>query len=319
MSAEPSLREALGDYLTLRRALGFKLHNVARLLGQFVDYLSERDVRVPTTQIALTWAMLPAGASPNWRAIRLSAVRGFTAYLHAIDPCVEVPPAGLIRSGPCRATPYLYSQAEITALVTAAGGLRPRPRAATYQVLIGLLAVTGLRIGEAIAADTLDLDVEHGNLVVRHAKFDTSRLVPLHPTTIQALTGYLDLREHLRPAAGSPALLTSSRGTRLLHSNVGLTFNALARQAGITARSASCRPRIHDLRHSFAVATLLDWHRDGVDVAAMMPKLSTYLGHTDPKHTYWYLEAAPELMALAGQRLDTHLAAHQADRGEVQA
>jgi integrase/recombinase XerD len=313
-----SLRQSLEDYLTLRRALGFKLHNVARLLGQFVDYLNEHDVQAPTTQIAVTWAMLPAGASPNWRAIRLSAVRGFTAYLHAIDPCVEVPPAGLIRSGPCRATPYLYTQAEITALVTAAGGLRPRLRAATYQMLIGLLAVSGIRIGEAIAADTLDLDIARGHLVVRHAKLDTSRLVPLHPSSVAALTGYLDLRAQLQPTLNIPALLISTRGTRLRHSNVGLTFQSLTRQVGITRRSASCRPRIHDLRHSFAVATVLDWYRDGVDVAAMMPRLSTFLGHTDPKDTYWYLQAAPELMALAGQRLDTHLAAHQATPGEGQ-
>jgi integrase len=309
MNGEPSLREALDDYLTLRRALGFKLHNVARLLGQFVDYLSEQHVPVLTTQIALTWALLPVGASSNWRAIRLSAVRGFAAYLHAIDPNVEVPPAGLIRSGPCRATPYLYSQAEIDALVTAAGGLQPRLRAATYQVLISLLAVTGIRIGEAIAADTIDLDIAGQVLVVRHAKFDTSRLVPLHPTTVAALCDYLDLRDQLWPVPISPALLVSIRVTRLLHSNIGLTFNALALQVGITRRSASCRPRIHDLRHSFAVATVLNWYRDGLDVAAMMPRLSTYLGHVDPKDTYWYLEAAPELMAVAGQRLDTHLAA----------
>jgi integrase/recombinase XerD len=288
MNAEVSLRQALDDYLALRRALGFKLRTVARLLGQFVDYLTEQHVQVPTTQIALTWALLPEGASANWQAMRLSAVRGFAAYLHALDPQVEVPPAGLIRSGPCRATPYLYSQAEIDALVTAAGGLQPRLRAATYQILIRLLAVTGIRIGELIAADTLDLDVEQNLLVVRHAKFDTSRLVPLHPTTVAALCDYLDLRDRLWPVPVSPALLVSIRGTRLLHSNIGLTFNALTHQAGITRRSASCRPRIHDLRHSFAVATVLDWYRAGLDVAAMMPRLSTYMGHVDPKDTYWY-------------------------------
>jgi integrase/recombinase XerD len=308
MTGELSLRQALSDYLTLRRALGFKLHNVARLLGQFVDYLSDQHVQAPTTQIALTWALLPPGASANWQAIRLSAVRGFTAYLHALDPSIEVPPAGLIRSGPCRATPYLYSRAEIDALVTAAGGLRPPLRAATYQVLIKLLAVTGLRIGEAIAADTSDLDIAGQVLVVRHSKFDTSRLVALHPTTVAALCDYLQLRDQRWPVPVSPALLVSIRGTRLLHSNIGLTFNALAHQVGITRRSASCRPRIHDLRHSFAVATVLDWYRNGLDVGAMMPRLSTYMGHVDPKDTYWYLETAPELMAVAGQRLDAHLA-----------
>ncbi|MEU1569459.1 tyrosine-type recombinase/integrase, partial [Streptomyces mirabilis] len=145
-------------------------------------------------------------------------------------------------------------------------------------------------------------------LVVRHTKFDKSRLVPLHPSTIEALRRYMDFRDRTRPHRVCPALLVSSTGARLLHSNIGLTFTRLAGQAGITRRSASCRPRIHDLRHGFAVSTVLDWYREDADVAAMMPRLSTYLGHTDPKHTYWYLSAAPELMALAGQRLDAHLA-----------
>jgi integrase/recombinase XerD len=222
MNAGRSLREALEDYLTLRRALGFKLHTVARLLGQFVDYLCERDMPAPTIEIALIWAMLPVDSSPQWRAIRLSAVRGFATYLHAIDAHVEVPPTALIRSGPCRVTPYLYSETEIAALLTAAGGLRPRLRASTYQVLIGLLAVTGLRIGEAIGADTIDLDVEHHMLVVRHAKFDMSRLVPLHPSTLAALSDYLLLRDRSRATLVSSALLVSTRGTRLLHSNVSL-------------------------------------------------------------------------------------------------
>jgi integrase len=178
MNEQLCLPQALEDYLSLRRALGFKLHTVARLLGQFVDYLGEHNNPVLSTEIALTWAMLPEGASANWQAIRLSAVRGFAVYLHALDARMQVPPAGLIRSGPCRVTPYLYSPAEIRALLTAAGRLRPQLRAATYRVLIGLLAVTGMRIGEVIAADTLDLDVERAHLVVRHAKSDTSRLVP---------------------------------------------------------------------------------------------------------------------------------------------
>lgn len=311
------LRQALEDYLRLRRALGFRLRNVARLLGQFVDYLSAHHVGPPgvavvTTQAAVDWALLPAGASPAWYAIRYGAVRGFAVFLHASDPAVEVPPAGLFRAGACRATPYLYSHDEITALIKAAGDLTPRLRAATYQTLIGLLATTGIRIGEAIAADVVDLDPQQQVLRVRHTKFDQSRLVPLHPTTAAALTGYLDLRARLQPLPASPALFTSTRGTRLLHSNIGLTFTRLTRRAGIGPRSASCRPRIHDLRHSFAVATVLDWYRDGADVAAMLPRLSTVLGHTDPKHTYWYLQAAPELMALAGQRLDAHLAARHA-------
>lgn len=302
-----SLRQALHDYLNLRRALGFKLANAGRLLDQFVGYLEQRGIDTVTIDHALAWATLPAEASAHWWAIRISVVRGFAVWLHGLDPSVEVPPAGLIRSGPCRATPYLYSQAEIDSLVEAAAGLRPRLRAATYQTLIGLLAVSGIRIGEAIALDDADLDVDHDLLVVRHSKFDKTRLVPLHPSAMRALARYLQLRQELQPRPASPALLLSTAGTRLLYSNINLTFARLVGQAGPARRSASCRPRIHDFRHSFAVATVLDWYRDGADIPALMPRLSTYLGHTDPKHTFWYLSAAPELMALAGQRLDTHL------------
>jgi integrase len=301
------LRQALEDYLSLRRALGFQLANAGRLLDQFVGYLEEHGVDTVTTEQALAWATLPAGASASWRAIRMSVVRGFAVYLHSLDPSVEVVPAGLIRSGPCRATPYLYSAAEIDSLITAAGSLQPRLRAATYQSLIGLLAISGIRIGEAIALDDEDLDVEHGLLVVRETKFNKQRLVPLHPSAMRALARYVELRRELQPRPASPALLLSTAGTRLLHSNIGLTFAGLLDRAGITRRSASCRPRIHDLRHSFAVATVLGWYRDDADIPALMPRLSTYLGHTDPKHTYWYLSAAPELMALAAQRLQAHL------------
>jgi integrase/recombinase XerD len=304
---ERSLRDALEDYLALRRALGFRLAAPARLLGQFVSYLEARNVSTITIADALAWAVLPAGASPAWHAIRLSAVRGFAACLHGTDPSVQVPPAGLIRRGNDRATPYLYSDAEISAIIAAAAGLRPEFRAATYQALISLLAVSGIRIGEALALDSGDLDAGEGVLTVRDAKFGKTRLVPLHPGTTGALTRYAAIRDERHPRAASPALFLSTAGTRLLHSNVGLTFTQLTAQAGLTRRSSSCRPRIHDVRHSFAVATVLGWYRDGADVAAMMPRLSTYLGHADPKHTYWYLSAAPELMALAGDKLHAHL------------
>ena len=261
-----------------------------------------------TTEHALAWATLPAGASAHWQAIRLSVVRGFAAYLHSIDPSAEVIPAGQFRPGVCRATPYLYSDAEIGALIQAAAALQPRLRAATYQALISLLAVSGIRIGEAIGLDDEDFDVGRELLVVRHAKYGKHRLVPLHPSAVRALVRYAGLRRQAHPSPASPALFLSTAGTRLWHSNIGLTFAGLAGQAGLTRRSASCRPRIHDLRHSFAVNTVLGWYRDGADIAALMPRLSTYLGHTDPQHTFWYLSAAPELMALAGQRLETHLA-----------
>ena len=303
-----SLRSALVDYLSLRRALGFRLANADRLLGQFVGYLEQGGIDSVTTEQALTWAMLPAGASAHWWAIRIGVVRGFATFLHGLDSSVEVPPAGLIRAaGPCRATPYLYSEAEIRSLIQAAGALRPGPRAATYQSLISLLAISGIRIGEAIALDDADLDLDRELLVVRNTKFNKHRLVPLHPSATRALTGYRHLRQHAHPRPASPALFLSGAGTRLWHSNINLTFAQLLERVGLTRRSASCRPRIHDLRHSFAVATLLRWYRDGADIPALMPRLSTYLGHSDPQHTFWYLSAAPELMALAGNRLQAHL------------
>jgi integrase len=301
-----ALRKALSDYLTLRRALGFKLVATGRLLEQYVGYLEQCGVDTVTIEHALAWSTQPAQASRHWWAVRLRAVRGFTTYLHGLDPTVEVPPTGLIRCGPCRATPYLYSEAEIRALMRAAGTLRPALRAATYQTLLGLLVVSGIRIGEAIALDDADFDRESELLVIRNAKFGKQRLVPLHPSTARVLERYVAQRRQLLPRPASPALLLSTAGTRLQHSNIGLTFARLLDQVGIGRRSASCRPRIHDARHSFAVSSVLEWYREGADIPAMLPRLSTYLGHTEPANTYWYLTAAPELMALAVQRLDAH-------------
>lgn len=307
MNSRPSLVDALADYLSVRRALGFKLRTAARLLGQFIDYLEERGLDTITIDAALTWASLPERASPQWQAIRLSVVRAFAAYLCCFDTSTQVPPAGLVRAGPCRATPYLYSPTEIESLVRAAASLRPALRAATYQSLIGLLATTGVRIGEAIAFDDEDYDADEALVVVRESKFGKTRLVPLHDSSARALDRYRQRRTELCRRPTSPALFVSSAGTRLLHSNVSLTFARLADEVGITRRSASCRPRVHDLRHTFAVATVLDAYRRDDDVAVVLPRLATLLGHTDPKHTFWYLSAAPELMAIAGERLDAHL------------
>ena len=305
MSGRPaSLRAERAEYLALRRALGFGLRNAGRLLGQYVGFMEDHHMDTVTTDNALSWASLPADVSPIWLAVRMSAVRGFATYLHSMGTADQVPPTGLVRSGPCRATPYLYSAADVEALVAAAGALRPRLRAATYQTLIGLLAVSGARVGEVIALDDSDLDRERALLSVRNTKFNKSRLVPLHATALRALEVYTGLRDELRRRPESPALFVSTAGTRLHHSNVGLTFSQLASQAGLTRRSASCRPRIHDMRHSFAVASLVGAYASGADVPAMMPLLATFLGHSDPKHTYWYLSSAPELMALAGKRLE---------------
>ncbi len=304
-----ALRGALADYLHVRRALGAKLDRAEKLLGQFVSYLDIQHTDVITVEHALAWATLP-GRSGWWHAMRLSAVRRFAVYLHNVDERTQVPPPGLIAHGKHRATPYLYSDAEIHALLQAARRLRSQVCAATYPVLIGLLAVTGMRFGEAIALEVGDFDSSAGVLTVRDGKFGKSRLLPLHPSTAAALRAYLEQRSQLlrdRHLADSGALLISNAGTRLDHSRAQRTWRKLRTVAGLAPRSGNCRPRIHDLRHSFAVSTLLDWYRRDQDVPALLPRLSTYLGHADPKHTFWYLSAAPELLALAGQRLDTHL------------
>ena len=301
------LRQALAGYLAVRRSLGYKLARPEKLLAQFITYLEDADAATVTTELALTWATLPAG-NANWHAQRLSVVRGFAAYLHTVDPAAQVPPAGLIPSRRLRATPYLYSDADIMALIAAAASLRFPLRVATYQTLIGLLAVTGMRVGEAIRLDRADLDLAAGVVTVRQSKFGKTRLLPLHPSATAALRGYLRLRDRMCPHPRTAAVFISPAGTRLLYCNVHATWKLLIASAGLKARSAACRPRIHDLRHSFAVRALLDAYGAGQDGQARLALLSAYMGHADPSHTYWYLSAAPELLALAGQRLENHLA-----------
>lgn len=301
------LRDALVDYLTIRRALGYRLERAEKLLGQFLDYLDEHRLERVTVERALDWARLPAGGDVSWWAQRLSVVRGFAGYLHNLDPAHEVPPAELLPRRSRRATPYLYSDEEILALIDAAAGLRFPLRAATYQTLIGLLAVTGMRVGEAIRLDRADLDLDHGVLTVRDSKFGKSRELPLHGSTVRALDAYLQRRDRRHAAAATEAVFVSSVGSRLLYCNVDWTFLRLVERAGLRPRSASCRPRLHDLRHSFAVRTVLDWYRADIEVQARLPLLSTYLGHVDPEATYWYLSAAPELLTLAGERLERAL------------
>lgn len=306
-----ALEQALADYLRVRRALGYKLTHHGELLPQFVAYLQGVGAQRITTEHALRWATLPTDSSPAWCAHRLGMVRGFARYLQTIDPRGEVPPMGLLFGGRERATPYLYSARQIAALITAAGTLRFPLRAATYQTLIGLLAVTGLRVGEAIALDRGDFDPEHGLITVKHGKFGKSREIPLHSSTVEALDAYLHQRDRLlRREPTQPAMLISTAGTRLVYRTVNATFHELVRRAGLTPRSARCRPRLHDVRHTFAVNTVMDGYEADGDVQARLSLLSTFLGHVDPSSSYWYLSAAPELLALAGQRLERYLGDH---------
>jgi integrase/recombinase XerD len=302
-----ALERALSDYLTLRWRLGYKLGRPGQLLAQFVAHLDDVGADTVTIARAVDWATQPTGADPNWWAYRLDAVRGFAAYLHTLDPAVPELPRDLLPYRSRRAMPYLYSDDELAALIDAADNLPHPLRADTYRTMIALLAVTGLRIGEAIRLDVDDLDPQRGVLVVREGKFAKTRQLPLHASTVAALADYLRRRERLCPRPRTPALFLSGRGSRVCHCNISSSFHELTRVAGLAPRSARCRPRLHDLRHTFAVRTVLDWYRAGVDVQERMPLLSTYLGHVSPAATYWYLSAAPELLALAGQRLEQHL------------
>jgi integrase len=303
-----SLRGQLSDYLALRRALGYRMARPEKLLAQFLDRLERLNESTVTVTGALDWARLPANAGSNWWAYRLSVVRGFAIYLHAIDPVHEVPAAGLLAQRPHRASPYLYSDEDIAMLIAATNTLSTPLRQATFATLIGLLAVTGIRVGEAIAADRADVDLTTGRLTVRFGKFGKTRELALHPSTTQALRRYQRLRDRLAPATGTAALFVSLAGTRLLYCNVHHAFHRLVRLAGLTPRSSSCRPRIHDLRHSYAVRSMLDAYAAGEDGQTRLTLLSTWLGHVHPASTYWYLSASPELMAVAGRRLELHLA-----------
>lgn len=296
---------ALDDYLRIRRAAGYKLERDEKLLRQFLSYCDDAAVTTITTDVAVGWATLPERPSPGWLGMRLGVVRQFAAWRQLTDAATEVPPADVLGCTPNRrAVPYLYTHGEIVALMAAADQLRWPLGQATYATFVGLVAVTGMRMGEAIGLDRDDVDPHSGWLRVRHAKFGKARQLALSPSTIEALAGYLRRRDELCPAPVTDALLISSAGTRLLACNVEATFRKLVRLVGLAPRSTRCRPRIHDLRHSFAVATLVEWYHDGGDVAARLPALSTWLGHVDPAATYWYLSAAPELMELAAARLD---------------
>jgi integrase len=297
------LRQALADYLRIRRALGYKLARAEKLLAQYLDQLDRRGEQIVTVENAVAWVTVPAG-DVNWWAFRMSAVRGFASYLHALDPVHQVPPRDLLPRQSRRTTPYLYSEREIRALMAATSSLRFELRQATYRTVIGLLSVTGMRVGEAIRLDNGDVDLSHGVLTVRDTKFGKTRELPLHHLTVGALRSYLRLRDRHQQTRVSDAVFISPAGTRLLYCNVSHTFVALVERAGVKPRSARCRPTLHGLRHSFAVRTLLEWYRAGVEIQPRLPLLSAYLGHVHPKDSYWYLTAAPELLALAAGRLE---------------
>lgn len=300
------LVEQANDYLQLRHALGHKLNEAHRLLPSFITYLDAIGAETVTVEAALTWAQRRDAdpASSVWIR-RMAVARGFARHMAGVDPNTEIPPFGLVTFRQRWHPPFIYSKADITALMVSAQKTIPSPlRAATVETLIGLLAATGMRVGEAMRLERADLDRVEQVVVVRNSKFGKSRIVPLQTSVIDALDSYAEKRDRLQPRPKSPTLFVSTVGTQLRYSDFCQTFRRLVDAAGVGI-GAPYPPKIHGLRHSFAVETLLKWYRCGANVEAMLPRLATYLGHRDPKSTYWYLSAAPELLAVALDRLET--------------
>jgi integrase len=297
-----NLREALANYLDLRRSLGFKMLNESTALPAFVSYAEKRKTRYITTRIALDWAQQGQGGQSKWR---FSMVRGLAKYAVIFDARTEVPQLGLVRNKYPRPRPYIYSDREIEQLLRAArnwGHDRPRW---TYHSLLGLLAVSGLRLGEAIRLQVDDVDLATGILTIRNSKFGKSRLIPLHPSTVRKLHEYRRQRDRFLGTRLSTHFFITRTGTALRQSTLHIVFKKLLVLAGIREVTSRGGPRFHDLRHRFAVRTLIDWYRSGKDIEARLPVLSTFLGHAYVKDTYWYLTEHPELMKLAVQRLNT--------------
>jgi integrase/recombinase XerD len=301
-----SLRKAVEDYLILRRALGFKLRDMGTALHHFVSFMERERAYTITTSLALRWAIQPQQVQPAHWAARLSFVRSFARHWSAIDPQTEIPPQGLLPYRYHRCTPHLYTDDQIRRLIKAALYLPPPTglRRWTYSTLFGLLAVTGLRISEAIALQQDDVDLNQGLLTIRLTKFKKSRLVPLHPSTNHRLKRYASKRGAFYPKDRTSHFFLSEQGRPLTDCMVRWTFVKLSRQIGLRGPSDRFGPRLHDFRHRFAVTTLLQWYRSGLDVEQRLPLLSTFLGHAHVTDTYWYLWAVPELLALSKDRLE---------------
>ena len=303
------LADALTQYLAMRRTLGRVDRHVSRLLHHFVAFVDEASRPFITTDLVRRWAVQPAGAHPSTWAGRLVIARRFAIWRRASDPRTEVPPADLVGQRYRRKPPQRFRDHEILALIQNAAALpsAKRLRGRTYATLFGLLAVTGLRINEALHLDRPDVDLEAGMLLIRRTKFGKSRLVPIHATTTATLRAYGDTRDRILKTWTTPAFFLSERGTRITEWSARYTFAVISRAVGLRPPTHGGRhghgPRIQDLRHRFAAQTLISWYRTGLDVDRELPKLSTYLGHVHTADTYWYLEAIPELVQLAADRL----------------
>ena len=303
------LTKGVEQYLALRRGLGFKMQRHETDLHAFLSYMSTRGARTLTTQVALDWAQLPRGSHPVYRARRLAIVRDFAKFFVTMDPGSEIPPAGILKGDYARRPPYIYSEDELIALIeeacrlTPSAGLRPW----TYAALFGLICATGMRVGETTALDDADVDLSNALITIRKSKFGKTRQVPIHSSTQEELHAYVKRRRRTGLPLTDGSFFISDRGTRLTGCNVREAFRTVSCHIGLRKRSDSHGPRLHDIRHTFAVRILTKWHRAGVDVQHRLPLLATYLGHTNISDSYWYLSAVPELLDAVNQRLDHYL------------
>lgn len=316
-SNRSSITARVNRFLKLKRSLGFKMQTEGILLNQFVQFALRRKLAGPLkAHDLIAWATGDLSHTRRYQANRLSIVRSFARHCSAEDGLSEVPPARLLSADQHRKQPHVFTTAQITALMAAAGRLTPvyPNRALVYATLLGLLACTGMRISEAIGLTLADIDLDKGLIVVRHTKFGKSRLVPLHPTALSALHAYLRQRDPKNRAGVSESLLVGANGCALPYTTVRCTFRRLIRQLGFQSNGTLTRIRIHDLRHSFACQRLHRWYREGVDVEHAIASLSTYLGHGKVTDTYWYLTGTGELLATVAERFEQFAAPAENER-----
>lgn len=299
-----TLAQHLRDYLTLRRSLGFKLRGTDCLLRQLVRFAREQKVSHLTARLAVRWATQPAKVLPATLGGRYQIVRHFALYLSTVDGRTEVPPAGLLVYRRQRKPPYFYTDRQVVRLVQRARKLPSAKglKGPTLSTLLGLVAVTGMRIGEAVTLDRQHVDLSQGLLTIHQAKRDRVRLIPLHGSTCTMLRQFERLRNRVCPHPRSPTFFVSETGDRLNDNWVRVWFAHVSRQIGLRGPNDRRGPRIHDLRHRFAIKSMLKWYRTGNDVEAHLPELATYLGHQHVSDTYWYLSATPELLHEATRR-----------------
>lgn len=292
------------DYLALRRGLGFKLRVNGYILRNFAKFCGERGASHITTKLAIQWATMPPNIRPEQRGVRLGMVRLLAKYVAAVDPRTEIPAPGILPARKRRSVYGFYRDDQVVALVNAARSVCKRDpfKGLTCSTLFGLLAVTGMRVAEALSLECSDVDLHHGVLSLGVTKGNKKRLVPLHPTATRQLSRYLDVRAKRSSPPSTGAFFVTSEGRPLPYSTANGWFLKVARRTGLRAAAPAPGIRLHDLRHHFAVRTLVNWYRQGVDVGIHLPKLSTYLGHRHVADTYWYLSAIPELLKLAARR-----------------